>query len=118
MSALCTGRLEWARSRRRLAGWAVITADSSIHPVEIVEYCGGDTRGLCDSDESIKDGLTERDRLVGAAGCADERVDLSTLAELDPDAAGMRTVVIVGASGTHRLGDWLVTARSLREAAS
>jgi precorrin-3B methylase len=32
---------------------------------------------------------------------------------MDPATAGMRTVVIVGAAGTSRLGDWLVTARSL-----
>ena len=51
--------------------------------------------------------------LVTDAGRDGEQVQLATLAELDPAAAGMRTVVIVGGSGTHRLGDWLVTARSL-----
>ena len=35
------------------------------------------------------------------------------LAGLDPSRAGMRTVVIVGSSQTTRIGDWLVTARSL-----
>lgn len=51
--------------------------------------------------------------MVTDAGRDGERVELCTLAELDPGAAGMHTVVIVGASGTCRLGDWLVTARSL-----
>ncbi|MGH3793881.1 MAG: precorrin-3B C(17)-methyltransferase [Pseudonocardiaceae bacterium] len=50
--------------------------------------------------------------LVTDAGRDGEQVQLATLATLDPGAAGMRTVVIVGASGTSRLGDWLVTARS------
>ncbi|HEY2765423.1 MAG TPA: precorrin-3B C(17)-methyltransferase [Pseudonocardiaceae bacterium] len=51
--------------------------------------------------------------LVTDAGRDGEQVELATLATLDPAAAGMHTVVIVGASGTSRLGDWLVTARSL-----
>lgn len=51
--------------------------------------------------------------LVTDAGRDGEQVELSTLAGLDPGAAGMRTVVIIGASGTCRLGDWLVTARSV-----
>jgi precorrin-3B methylase len=51
--------------------------------------------------------------LVTDAGRDGERVELTTLAELDPSRAGMRTVIIVGASGTTRIGDWLVTARSL-----
>lgn len=51
--------------------------------------------------------------LVSNAGRDGERVELTTLTGLDPGAAGMTTVVIVGASGTARLGDWLVTARSL-----
>ncbi len=51
--------------------------------------------------------------LVTHAGRAGERVELSTLATMDPAAAGMHTVVIVGAGTTSRLGDWLVTARSL-----
>ncbi|MGI9062470.1 MAG: precorrin-3B C(17)-methyltransferase [Pseudonocardiaceae bacterium] len=51
--------------------------------------------------------------LVTDAGRDGERVDLTTLAGMDPGAVGMRTVVIVGSSGTQRLGDWLVTARTL-----
>jgi precorrin-3B C17-methyltransferase len=51
--------------------------------------------------------------LVTDAGRAGEEVQLTTLAALDPASAGMHTVVIVGAAHTSRLGDWLVTARSL-----
>ena len=51
--------------------------------------------------------------LVTDAGRDGERVELTTLAALDTDRAGMNTVVIVGGGGTSRLGDWLVTARSL-----
>ncbi|HEY3894571.1 MAG TPA: precorrin-3B C(17)-methyltransferase [Pseudonocardiaceae bacterium] len=51
--------------------------------------------------------------LVTEVGRPGEAVELSTLAGMDPAAAGMHTVVIVGAAGTSRLGDWLVTARSL-----
>lgn len=51
--------------------------------------------------------------LVTDAGRDDERVTLSTLDTLDPAAAGMRSVVIVGSSATARLGDWLVTAREV-----
>ncbi|MGH3834421.1 MAG: precorrin-3B C(17)-methyltransferase [Pseudonocardiaceae bacterium] len=51
--------------------------------------------------------------LVTDAGRDGERVALTTLAELDPSRAGMRTVVIIGSSQTTRIGDWLVTARSL-----
>jgi precorrin-3B C17-methyltransferase len=51
--------------------------------------------------------------LVTDAGRDGERVQLTTLAELDPSQAGMRTVVVVGSSQTTRIGDWLVTARSL-----
>ncbi|HEY2723791.1 MAG TPA: precorrin-3B C(17)-methyltransferase [Pseudonocardiaceae bacterium] len=51
--------------------------------------------------------------LVTDAGRDGERVELSTLDTVDPAAAGMRTVVIVGSSGTTRLGDWLVTAREI-----
>ncbi|MGH3687291.1 MAG: precorrin-3B C(17)-methyltransferase [Pseudonocardiaceae bacterium] len=50
--------------------------------------------------------------LVTDAGRDGERVELTTLATLDPARAGMHTVVIVGATSTNRLGDWLVTARS------
>jgi precorrin-3B C17-methyltransferase len=51
--------------------------------------------------------------LVTNAGRDGERVELTTLATMDPATAGMHTVVIVGAASTSRLGDWLVTARSL-----
>ena len=51
--------------------------------------------------------------LVTDAGRDGERVELTTVAELDPSRAGMRTVVIVGSSHTTRIGNWLVTARSL-----
>ncbi len=51
--------------------------------------------------------------LVTDAARDGERVELTTLATMDPATAGMHTVVIVGAAGTSRLGDWLVTARSL-----
>ncbi|MDQ3763131.1 MAG: SAM-dependent methyltransferase, partial [Actinomycetota bacterium] len=51
--------------------------------------------------------------LVTNAGRDGERVELTTLTTMDPTAAGMHTVVIVGAAGTNRLGEWLVTARSL-----
>jgi precorrin-3B C17-methyltransferase len=51
--------------------------------------------------------------LVTDAGRHGEQVELTTLATLDPARAGMHTVVIVGGARTSRLGDWLVTARSL-----
>jgi precorrin-3B C17-methyltransferase len=51
--------------------------------------------------------------LVTDAGRDSEQVELTTLATLDPTRAGMHTVVIVGGTKTSRLGDWLVTARSL-----
>lgn len=51
--------------------------------------------------------------LVTDAGRDGERVELSTLAGVDPAAAGMRTVVIVGSSATTRIESWLVTARDL-----
>ena len=51
--------------------------------------------------------------LVTDAARDGEHVEITTLAGMDPATAGMHTVVIVGAAGTSRLGDWLVTARSL-----
>ncbi|MGH3785266.1 MAG: precorrin-3B C(17)-methyltransferase [Pseudonocardiaceae bacterium] len=51
--------------------------------------------------------------LVTDAARDGELVELTTLATMDPASAGMHTVVVVGAAGTSRLGDWLVTARSL-----
>ena len=51
--------------------------------------------------------------LVTDAGRHGEQVELTTLATLDPARVGMHTVVIVGGASTSRLGDWLVTARSI-----
>ncbi|MGH3872365.1 MAG: precorrin-3B C(17)-methyltransferase [Pseudonocardiaceae bacterium] len=51
--------------------------------------------------------------LVTEAGRDGERIELTTLAELDPSRASMRTVVVIGSSQTTRIDDWLVTARSL-----
>ena len=51
--------------------------------------------------------------LVTNAGRDSAHVELTTLATLDPTKAGMNTVVIIGGTSTSRLGDWLVTARSL-----
>lgn len=51
--------------------------------------------------------------LVTDAGRDSEQVELTTLATLEPARAGMHTVVIVGGATTSRLGDWLVTARTL-----
>ena len=44
---------------------------------------------------------------------ADERVALATLADADPAAADMRTLVLVGAAATRRIAgtDWLYTPR-------
>lgn len=51
--------------------------------------------------------------LVTDAGRDGERVELATLATLDPAVVGMHTVVIIGSASTSRLDGWLVTARSL-----
>lgn len=51
--------------------------------------------------------------LVTDAGREGERMELVTLATLDPDRAGMRTVVIIGTGSTSKIGPWLVTARSV-----
>lgn len=51
--------------------------------------------------------------MVTNAGRDGEQVALTTLATMDPSTAGMQTVVIVGASGTARIGDWLITARGI-----
>jgi precorrin-3B methylase len=40
-----------------------------------------------------------------------ERVDLTTLGDLDPTAATMTTLVVVGCSTTRRRGRHLVTSR-------
>lgn len=49
--------------------------------------------------------------VVTDAGRDDEQVVLATLADLDITAVSMRSTVVVGGSGTARLGDWLVTVR-------
>lgn len=41
-----------------------------------------------------------------------QRVELTTLGDLDCDEVGMTTTVLVGSSTTRRFGDWLVTPRS------
>jgi len=51
--------------------------------------------------------------LVTDAARDGQQVELTTLATMNPASAGMHTVVIVGAASTSRLGEWLVTARSL-----
>jgi precorrin-3B C17-methyltransferase len=41
-----------------------------------------------------------------------QRVELTTIGELDCEKVGMTTTVLVGSSTTQRFGDWLVTPRS------
>ncbi len=48
---------------------------------------------------------------VRAAGSADARVVVATLGSADPSIADMRTLVIVGASTTRRVGRWIYTPR-------
>lgn len=48
---------------------------------------------------------------VRAAGSADVRVVVATLGSADPAIADMRTLVIVGASTTRRVGRWIYTPR-------
>ncbi len=48
---------------------------------------------------------------VRAAGSADARVVVATLGSADPAIADMRTLVIVGASTTRRVGRWIYTPR-------
>jgi precorrin-3B C17-methyltransferase len=48
---------------------------------------------------------------VRAAGSADARVVVATLGNADPAVADMRTLVIVGASTTRRVGRWIYTPR-------
>jgi precorrin-3B C17-methyltransferase len=52
--------------------------------------------------------------LVRAAGTAEARVIATTLAEADATQADMRTLVIVGASTTRRVGRWIYTPRGAR----
>jgi precorrin-3B C17-methyltransferase len=49
---------------------------------------------------------------VRAAGTADSKVVATTLAAADGALADMRTLVIVGASTTRRVGRWVYTPRS------
>ena len=49
---------------------------------------------------------------VRAAGTPDCRVIEATLGNVDPGEADMRTLVIVGASTTRRVGRWIYTPRS------
>jgi len=48
---------------------------------------------------------------VRAAGSADARVVVTTLGSVDPAIADMRTLVIVGASTTRKVGRWIYTPR-------
>ena len=52
--------------------------------------------------------------LVRAAGSSEARVIATTLAEADAAEADMRTLVIVGASTTRRVGRWIYTPRGAR----
>jgi precorrin-3B C17-methyltransferase len=52
--------------------------------------------------------------LVRAAGSAEATVIATTLADADPAQADMRTLVIVGASTTRRVGRWVYTPRGAR----
>jgi precorrin-3B C17-methyltransferase len=49
---------------------------------------------------------------VRAAGTSDSRIVTTTLAAADGALADMRTLVIVGASTTRRVGRWIYTPRS------
>jgi precorrin-3B C17-methyltransferase len=49
---------------------------------------------------------------VRAAGTAEAKVVMTTLAAADAAEADMRTLVIVGASTTRRIGRWVYTPRS------
>jgi len=55
---------------------------------------------------------------VRAAGTADAQVAVETLATAKEGQADMRTLVIVGASTTRRVGRWVYTPRSERGAPS
>jgi len=52
--------------------------------------------------------------LVRAAGSAEARVIATALADADPAQADMRTLVIVGASTTRRVGRWVYTPRGAK----
>jgi len=53
---------------------------------------------------------------VRAAGTPEAKVVTATLATADASVADMRTLVIVGASTTRRVGRWIYTPRSERRA--
>ena len=55
---------------------------------------------------------------VRAAGTTEAKVVASSLAEADASLADMRTLVIVGASTTRRVGRWVYTPRSERDVAA
>jgi precorrin-3B C17-methyltransferase len=55
---------------------------------------------------------------VRAAGTTEAKVVVSSLADADASLADMRTLVIVGASTTHRVGRWIYTPRRERDAAA
>jgi precorrin-3B C17-methyltransferase len=55
---------------------------------------------------------------VRAAGTSEAKVIASDLADADASVADMRTLVIVGASTTRRVGRWIYTPRSERGTAS
>lgn len=52
--------------------------------------------------------------IATAVGTAEESILVSDLDHFLGEEIGMRTVVIVGASGSKKLGDWLVTSRGYR----
>ncbi|MBS0517749.1 MAG: precorrin-3B C(17)-methyltransferase [Proteobacteria bacterium] len=54
---------------------------------------------------------------VRAAGTAEVKVVETTLADADAAVADMRTLIIIGASTTRRVGRWFYTPRSERSAA-
>lgn len=51
---------------------------------------------------------------VRAAGTPEARLTVTNLGEADPSIVDMRTLVIVGASATRRIGRWIYTPRSER----
>jgi precorrin-3B C17-methyltransferase len=52
--------------------------------------------------------------LVRAAGSGEAKVISTTLANADAAQADMRTLVIIGASTTRRVGRWIYTPRGAR----
>jgi len=62
---------------------------------------------------TVKDGTTPV-LFVRAAGSADSKVVATTLAAADASVADMRTLVIIGASTTRRVGRWVYTPRGAK----